>query len=160
MSTQNVQLPYLPINTIVPIPQEILTGELSTFIQYLTRLYEDIAINVNARDFIFFPIPISDVPTDIPNVSRFGAFMICVSAQNAITIAGQNEYPPCGVWALSKSDPTQAGVVNQLSFQAGTGANWGGIVLTITSTATNFQIAHNLASTTAGFNIRIIGTQL
>lgn len=156
MSTQDVQLPYLPPNTIVPLPEEV-----ATFVQYLTRVYEDIAININARDFIFFPIPISDVPTDIPNVARFGAFMICVSAISAIVIDGQNEYPPTGVWALCKSDPTQAGVVNQLSFQAGTGANWGGIVLTISNaSSTNFQISHNLPNTTAGFNIRIVGTQL
>lgn len=155
MTTPNVKLPYLARDTIVPMPEDV-----PTFLQYLTRLYEDIAICVNARDFIFFPIAISDIATDIPNIPRAGAFLVCVSYNEPDIIGGIEEYPPCGVWALSKTSPTAAGVVTPISFQAGVGATWGGIVLTITSTGTNFQIAHNLASTTVGFNIRIVGTQL
>jgi hypothetical protein len=146
MSFNNVQLPYLSPDTIVPSPQEIMT-----FVQYLTRLYEDIAININARDFTAFSIPISDTAADIPNVARFGAFMVLVS--------GIESTLPTAVWALTKSSDAAVGVVNLLSSQAGTGA-WAGNILTITSTTTNFQIKHNRAGITAGFNIRIVGTQL
>ncbi len=146
MSFNNVQLPYLPPDTIVPSPQEIMK-----FVQYMTRLYEDIAININARDFIFFQIPISDTVQDIPNLARFGAFLVLVS--------GIQSTLPAAVWALTKSTDTQAGVVNLISSQGGTG-DWAGKNLTITSTSTNFQINHNNSGITGGFNIRIVGTQL
>lgn len=132
----------LPPNTIVP-EDEFL------FISYLNRLYEEIAFAVNSKDNNFFPIAISSVPADIPNLSRFGAFIACVS--------GADSTLPTATWSLCKSDATAAGVVTPIGFQAGTGA-WAGNVLTITSTATNFQIAHNRAAVTGAFSIRIIGT--
>lgn len=137
--------PFLATTTIVPKPSE----DEDTFVQYLTRLYEDIAFAVNSKDFIFFTMPISNVPTDIPNVANFGAFLVAVSG----IVSGQ----PVKTWSLVKSDANIAGVINILGTQAGTGI-WAGINLTVTSTATNFQIAHNLA-TTADFNVRIITTQ-
>lgn len=157
MTVPDVKLPYLARDTIVPDPED-----LPTFLQYLTRLYEDISICINSRDFIFFPIAISDVPTRIPNIPRNGAFLVCVSYTDPIVINGIEEYPPASVWALAKASPSAAGAINVLSFQAGVGATWGGIVLTITCPApfNDYLIAHNLAATTASFNIRIIGTQL
>lgn len=145
MTFPRVSLPYLPPNTIVPV--EDLDD---TFVQYLMRLYEEIAFNVNQRDYVYFPIAISDVSADIPNLPNFGAFIVCVS--------GVNSTQPVKTWSLVKADATAAGVINILGTQAGTGA-WAGNNLTITSTATNFQIAHNRAGFTDNFNIRIVGTQ-
>lgn len=139
------QLPYLPPNIIVP------SKELEiTFVQFLMRLYEEIAFNVNARDYVWFTIPISDVASNIPNIPNFGAFIVCIS--------GVESGQPVKTWSLVKSDTNVAGVINILGTQAGTGI-WAGINLTITSTATNFQIAHNNVGVTGNFKIRILGTQ-
>ena len=137
----------LPGNTIVPDlePEDV-------FIQYLTRIYEDIAFAVNNKDNVSFVIPISDIATNIPNVAEFGAFLICIS--------GVEDTLPTGVWALCKSNEDIAGTgLTPITFQAGTG-DWAGIVLTITSPApgTNFQIRHNRAGETGNFSIRIVST--
>jgi hypothetical protein len=60
--------------------------------------------------------------------------------------------------SLCKASAIGAGSIAVLGSQVGTGA-WAGNALTITSTATNFQIAHNRAGVTGNFNIRLIGTQ-
>ena len=132
-----VSLPELPPNTIVPENE-------SLFIPYLNRLYEDIAFAVNNRDFIYFEIPITDTPTDIPNLPNFGAFVVCVSGtepqrDNTGAIIG---WLPTLNDSLCKADATAAGSIAVLGSQVGTGS-WAGNALTITSTATNFQIAHN-----------------
>lgn len=147
MSTLPPDFPFneLPGNTIIPS----LKTE-SIFIQYLNRLYEDIAFAVNNKDNIDFTIPISDNPVNIPNLANFGAFIVCVS--------GIDTTQPVKTWSLVKSDAMAAGVINILGTQAGTVA-WTGNNLTITSTATNFQIAHDRAAFTGNFNIRIVGTQ-
>ncbi len=138
------KLPSLPTTTVVPENDDL-------FIPYLNRLYEDIAFTVNSKDPKFFTIPITDTPTNIPNLANFGAFIVAVS--------GQTSTLPTLTASLCKADATAAGVINVLGSQAGTGGTWGGITLTITSTATNFQIAHSLPATTGNFNIRIMGTQ-
>lgn len=133
-------------NTIVPPPSE----DEDDFIQYLNRLYEDIAFAVNNKDNIYFPLTISNVPTNIPILPNFGAFIVCIS--------GQTNGMPAFVWALSKADANQMGVVNNISQQAGTIAPWVGATLSITSTATNFQINHSVANTSGNFNIRYLTT--
>lgn len=138
-----IVLPSLPPNTIVPENE-------SLFIPYLNRLYEDIANAVNAKDNNFFQIPITSTPSNIYNLPNFGAYLLCVS--------GTDSSLPCITASLVKSSAGVAGVINVLGFQAGTGA-WAGNVLTITSTATNFQIAHDRAGVTGNFNINITGTQ-
>ena len=143
MSFPNINLSPLPPNTIVPEDEDL-------FIPYLNRLYEDIAFAVNERDNNYFPIPITDTPSNIPNVPNFGAFVLCVS--------GVDGTLPTLTVSACKSDATASGSIAVLGSQVGTGA-WAGNALTITSTATNFQIAHNRAGVTGNFNIRILGTQ-
>lgn len=141
-----VQLPFLPPNTIVPVKDLD-----DTFVQYLMRLYEEIAFNINARDYTFFTIPITTIASDIPNVPNFGAFFIAISG----VASGQ----PTGTWALAKSDAGIAGIgLAGITLQAGTVAPWAGVNLVITSTATNFQIAHT-GTVPGNFKIRIAGTQ-
>jgi len=142
----DVQLPFLPPNTIVPSPVD----QEDIYIQYFNRLYEDIALAINAKDFNFFTIPISDVAKNIPNMANFGSFIICVS--------GVQSDQPTQTVSLVKSDRIAVGVVNILGTQAGTNA-WAGNNIIVTSTADNFQIRHDRAGVTASFNIRIIGTQ-
>ena len=138
----------LPGNTIVPDlePEDV-------FIQYLTRIYEDIAFAVNNKDNVSFVIPISNIAADIPNVSQFGAFLLCVS--------GVEDTLPTAIWALCKSNEDAAGTgfVTALTTQAGTGTAgvWLGVTLAITSTATNFQIRHT-GTLTGNFSIRIVST--
>lgn len=144
MSFPVIQLPLLPPNTVVPENEAL-------FIAYLNRLYEDIAFTVNNKDYIFFQIPITSSATNIPNLPNFGAYLVCVS--------GTLSTLPTLTASLCKADATAAGSVAALGSQVGTGA-WAGNALTITSTATNFQIAHNRAGVTGNFNIRIVGTQM
>lgn len=147
MSFPDYQRPFLPPNTIVPNPVD----DTDTFIQYMNRLYEDIAFAMNQKDVVYFQIPISPTPAPIPNINTFGAYVVCVSG----IISSQ----PTGVWALCKSNSGNAGVgLTPLTFQPGTGGIWGTFNLAITSSGSNFLIAHN-AAVTANFNIRIIGTQ-
>ena len=136
------QFPTLPTTTIVPTDD-------SLFIPYFNRQYESIANTVNFKDNSFYPMAISDVATNIVNLLTFGAFLICVS--------GVDSTLPTLTASLCKSDATAAGQVVVIGSQAGTGA-WAGNNLTITSTATNFQIAHNRAGVTANFNVRVILT--
>lgn len=143
MSFPVVNQPSLPPNTIVP-ENDFL------FIPYLNRLYEDIALTVNNKDNIYFQTAITSSAADIPNLPNFGAFIICVS--------GTLSTLPTITGSLCKADATAAGSIAVLGSQVGTGA-WAGNALTITSTATNFQIAHNRAGVSGNFNIRIIGTQ-
>lgn len=133
----------LPPNTIVPTNQDL-------FIPYLNRLYEDIAYAVNNRDYTYFPIPITSSAANIPNVPTFGSFVLCIS--------GVDTTLPTLVVALCKSDSTASGTVAVLTSQVGTGA-WAGFSLTVTSTATNYQVAHNNTGISGNFNIRILGTQ-
>lgn len=136
------QQPALPPNTIVPVDDEL-------FVPYLNRLYEDIAFIVNSKDNDYFPIAITSTPSDMPNIPNYGSFIVCIS--------GVDSSLPTITASLCKADAAAAGSVVPLGSQAGTGA-WAGKVLTITSTATNFQIAHN-GTGGANFNIKIIGTQ-
>lgn len=138
------QRPVLPPNTIVPVNEDL-------FVPYLNTTYEDIAFSVNARDFNFFPMAITSTAQNILNLPNFGAFIICVS--------GVDSTLPTITASLCKADATAGGVINVIGSQAGTGATWGAQTLTISSTATNFQIRHSLAGVTGNFNIRIIGTQ-
>lgn len=143
MSYPIILQPSLPPNTIVP-ENDFL------FIPYLNRLYEDIALTVNNKDNIYFEAAITSSASNIPNLPNFGAFIICVS--------GTLSTLPTITASLCKSTDSSAGSVAVLGSQAGSGA-WAGINLTITTTATNFQIAHNNAGVSGNFNIRILGTQ-
>jgi hypothetical protein len=145
-SFPQVELPYLPPNTIVPNPVD----ETDTFIQYFNRLYEEIAFNMNQRDFTYFAIPISSTAADIPNIPNFGAYIICVS--------GVDSTQPTITASLVKSTTSIAGVATTLGTQAGSGA-WAGFNILLTSSTSNFRIRHDRPGVTANFFIRIIGTQ-
>lgn len=153
MSFPVINLANLPPNTIVPVDENL-------FIPYLNRLYEDIAFAVNNRDYIFFPISVTDTPTNIPNIPNFGAFIVCVSGGDTVTTGPvvTGDTLPTLTASLCKSDSTAAGQIVVLGSQVGTGT-WAGNSILITSTASNFQIAHDRAGATANFNIRILSTQ-
>jgi hypothetical protein len=141
-----IQIPNLPTTTIVPQNDDL-------FIPYFNRTYEDIALTVNAKDNIYYPMAISSTAQNILLLPTFGAYIICVGG--VVTMPGL----PTITASLCKASPTASGSIAVLGHQAGTGS-WAGYVLTITSTATNFQIAHNNTGVTGNFNIRFIGTQL
>lgn len=143
----------LPPNTIVPENE-------SLFIPYLNRLYEDIALTVNGKDNIYFTAPITSTASNMFNVPNFGAYIVCVSGADADRDSSGNiiGWLPTINVSLCKSSASASGSVAVLGSQAGTGS-WAGFTLTVTSTATNFQIAHNNTGVTGNFNINIIGTQ-
>lgn len=144
MTFPRINFPPLPPNTIVPQDSDL-------FIPYLNRLYEDIAFAVNSKDNNFFPFSITNTSADIPNLPNFGAFIICVS--------GASSGLPTITASLCKAASGGAGSIAVLGSQAGAVAPWVAATLTITSTATNFQINHSVAGVTGNFNIKIIGTQ-
>jgi hypothetical protein len=135
--------PSLPTTTIIPTDDDL-------WVPYFNRLYEDIASAVNFKDNNFYQMAISSTATNIVNVPTFGAFIICVS--------GEDSTLPTITASLCKADAGSAGSVATLGSQVGTGA-WAGFALTISSTSTNFQIAHNNTGVTGNFNLRVIGTQ-
>ena len=142
----------VPLSTVVPDDDKMFTP-------YFTRTYENLAQAINAKDNGYFVTAISDTPTNIPNVANFGAFIICVSGAEQ---AKDKSWPPTYTAALTKASNSVAGVITPIGTQAGQGAlgsTWVGVTLDITSTATNFQIAHSKAGLTGNFNIKIIGTQ-
>lgn len=143
MTSQPPIQPLLPPNTIVPQNEDL-------FISYFNRLYEDIASAVNSKDANFFPMAITSTAQNILNLPNFGSYIICVS--------GVETSLPTITASLCKASATAAGSISGIGSQVGTGS-WAGNALTITSTATNFQIVHDRASATGNFNIRIIGTQ-
>lgn len=156
MSTTQTPVPStLPPNTIIPENRDL-------FIPYQNRTYEDTANTINNKVNNFYPMPITSTATNILNLPTFGAFLLCVSA---ITAASDGSYPPSITVSLCKSSPSVAGSVAVLGSQAGQGAGgstWAGATLTVSSTATNFQIKHNGATpttVTGNFNIMYIGTQ-
>lgn len=136
-------LPYVYPSTIVPQNWDL-------FIPYFNRLYEQIASTINNKDNIAFTMGITSTAQDIINIPRFGAFIICVS--------GIDSTLPTITASLCKADATAAGSVTTIGSQVGTGA-WAGNTIIISSTATNFQIAHDRVGVTGDFSIRIIGTQ-
>lgn len=154
MTFPRVRFPPVPPNTVVPEDKDL-------FIPYFNRTYEDLASSLNNKDNIFFPIAITDTAENIPNIPNFGSFIICVSGKDPVkdgtgAIVG---WLPTITASLCKSSAAASGSVAVLGSQAGVGT-WSPFVLTITSTATNFQIAHNNTGVTGNFNIRFIGTQM
>ncbi len=150
MTFPDYNLPYLPPNTIVPSP-----ADEDLFIPYLNRLYEEIALIMNQKDFRFFTIPIGTIAIPIPNIPTSGAFIICVSG----TLDGM----PAVTYSMIKTNSTVAGTASQIQVQAGTtigtDTTWNTVKLLIDSTATNFTIKHNaVAGTIGNFNVKFIGT--
>jgi len=146
MTFPDVPLPYLAPNTICPDP-----GNLDLFLPYFNRLYEDIALTVNQKDFLFYTVAIGTTVSNIPNIPNKGAFIICVS--------GEDDGMPAVTYSLIKTNSTVAGTATSIQIQTGTTGVWSGVDLLITSSATNFQIQHNAVSGTIGnFNIKFIGT--
>ena len=137
------EFPFLPTTTVIPEKDDL-------FIPYQNRVYEELASAINERDNSYFPWPITSTASNLPNVPNFGAFVICIS--------GETTTLPTLTASLCKADAGAAGSIAVLGSQVGTGA-WAGNALTITSTATNFQVAHNRTGVTGNFNIRVIGTQ-
>jgi len=150
-----VRLATLADTVIVPDP-----SDTDLFIPWLTRLYEDIALAVNQKDWLSFTIPIGQMstPTVIPNIPNQGAFILIV--------AGTLDGMPAGVYSLIKSISTQAGA-QPIIIQKQTGVTfngntaWNGVDIRVSNAdANNWTISHNAADATlvGNFNIRVVGT--
>lgn len=135
--------PFLPPNIIVPDDPQL-------FKAWINRLYEDISYAVNFKDDNYYPMSITSTASSIVNLPNFGAYIICVG--------GVDSALPTLTASLCKSSSSASGSIVTLGSQVGTGS-WAGFALTISSTSTNFQIAHNNTGVTGNFNIRLIGTQ-
>lgn len=142
----------LPYTTIVPDPEDKFM-----FIPWLTRTYEEIAQTVNLKDWKYYTIPVGTTKSDIQNIPNMGAFIIC--------IAGTMDGMPACTYSLIKTSSTTAGnpalIQTQEGTTIGTNTDWNGVSLLIstTSSSTNFQINHNGAAGLIGnFNVRFIGT--
>lgn len=147
MSFPPVPLPFLPPNTIVPMPAD----QQDLFVQYFNRLYEDIAFAVNSKEFDYFEMSISDVFVNIPNMNNFGSYIVAVS--------GVESGMPCATFTLTKPERDQVGLATRPQSSSPIFGPWATFEILVTSTATNFQIAHNRPGVIANFNINIMGTQ-
>ncbi len=134
----------LTSTTTIPEQPELL-------IPYLTRQYEDISTAVNQRDFSFFPMAISPTAASIINMPTFGSYIICIS--------GVTSGLPCLTASVCKNSSTASASIAVLGSQAGTATNFVGATLSLTSTASNIQVALAGTSSTGNFNVRFIGTQ-
>lgn len=144
MTFPQERFPFLPPNTIIPENEDL-------YIPYFNQLYEDIAYAVNYKDNNFYSMAITNTAKNIVNVPNFGAYIICIS--------GSSSGLPTMTASLNKPSATVAGNIVVIDQQNGTVAPFVGAFLTITSTATNFQIIHSIPATSGNFNIRLIGTQ-
>jgi hypothetical protein len=148
MSSLPPDFPFAELDnaTICPRP-----SDENLFIPYFNRLYESIALAVNARDYIFFTAPVSSNFVNIPNLPNFGAFMVCIS--------GATTGMPSFTWSLTKADANAPGSGASITVQVGTIAPWIGATILVDSTATNFRVKHSVANTVGNFNFRIISNQ-
>jgi starvation-inducible outer membrane lipoprotein len=143
----------LPLTTIVPDPED-----KQLFIQWLTRLYEDLATVINLKDWTYYTIPVGSVASPIPNIPNMGAFLIC--------IAGTMDGMPACTYSMLKTNSTAPGQTQLIQDQAGTmigsDASWDGKKLQIVTnlTTTNFEIRHDatVPGLIGNFNVRFIGT--
>ncbi len=148
---------YPILNLADMSPTTTIPKEENLFNPYFIKLYQQIAFAVNTKDDTGFTVPITSAPSDMVNIPNFGAYIVCVSGGPSQSPPATGDTLPTLTASLCKSTSTAAGSIAVLGSQAGTGA-WAGINLTITSTATNFQIAHNRAGVTGNFNTRVIGS--
>lgn len=118
---------------------------------WLYDFYKDVKNIVNTNDSLYFSLNITSTAQDIPNISTYGSFIILCS--------GVISSMPTNVSSLSKSSESGAGAIATLSSQVGI-TDWAAVNLTITSTATNYQIAHSGAATLSGdFYIKVIASR-
>jgi hypothetical protein len=136
--------PNLTSTTTIPEDESLM-------IPYLTRQFEDISTAVNARDFNFFPMAIGPTAASIINMPTFGSYIICIS--------GVGSGLPCLTASVCKNASTLAASIAALGSQAGTATNFVGATLSLTSTASNIQVALVGTTFTGNFNVRFIGTQ-
>lgn len=156
----NFQFPNLPVSIIWPNNPDDVPW-------FMNRLYEQMALSINSKDFNYFPMAISDTASQIQNLRNFGAYLLCVGGTNNIInpATGIVNWLPCYVWPLAKSKDTIAGTIPApLTFQNGVGDIWNGATLTLSSIASVngtqvYALNHNKAGLTGSFNIRIVGTQ-
>lgn len=123
-------------------------------IEQLEDPYENLRVmnlindKVNQKSITSYEMLIDDTARPFPELSAIGAFII--------TISGIETSLPVGVYAVTKSDNGVAGSIATLSSQVGTGS-WVGNALTVSSTATAFEVKHNRAGISDNFNVTITG---
>ena len=147
-----MSLPNIPFSFVSPlnvIPNPI--DDTENFLYFFNRFYEEVASAITDREIPYYQIAVTTAATNIPFLPTFGSYILCVS--------GDKSDLPVKTWSLVKSTEDAVGVINVLGTQAGSGS-WAATNLTITSTATNFQIAHDRAGITETFNIKWIGTKI
>lgn len=157
---ENFDLPNLPQSIVWPQNDADIPW-------FMNRLYEQMALSINSRDFNYFPMAISDTASQIQNLRNFGAYLLCVGGTNNVInpATGVVNWLPSYVWPLAKAQDTVAGTLPApLTFQNGTGDIWAGATLTLSSIVSfnNTQVYalnHNKAGLVGSFNIRIVGTQ-
>ena len=156
----NFQYPNLPVSLIFPEdPQELAW--------FMNRLYEQMAFAINSKDNGIFTMAISSVPTLIPNINNFGAYLMNVSGSGPFVDAqGVLNYWPSYVFQMTKSDPNKIGTDTFTQNQDGSGPTLGGIALLLTQQRVPavtgpfyYFIQHNAPGITGSFNVNIQGTQ-
>jgi len=135
------------MNNDVTEPQYISKQQLDNSREMISN-YNSIVDSLVRKKIFSFEMPIDNTARDIPFVPQSGAFLILVQ--------GIDDGMPAYTAACSKVAVAAAGSISALDSQAGSGATWNTITLAITSTATNFQIAHTKAAS-GDFLVTVIG---
>jgi len=124
-------------------------------IEQLEDPYENLRVvnlindKVNQKAITSYEMLIDDTARPFPELAAIGAFII--------TISGIETGLPVGIYAVTKSANGVAGSISTLSSQAGTAAGtWAGNVLTVSSTASAFEVNHD-RSESGNFNVTITG---
>ncbi len=158
---ENFKLANLPQTIIWPDDED----EIPWFME---NMYQLLVQAINLKDFNYFPMAIGRTPTQIPNLRNFGAYLLCVGGTDKIVNpqTGAISWLPSYVWALAKTQDTVAGTIpaTPLADQPGVGGVWAGATLALTSLTLDsgeivYAINHSVTGRTAGFNVRIVGTQ-
>lgn len=139
-------MPLLPLTRQMPLPEQNITSKNPNDLVALFKLQKktwtdrdiEIADVVNKKIDKAEPITITSTPTNIRVIPQRGAFIV--------TVYGVKDQRPTLIAALVKSDEGVAGTITGVASQTTAIGAWSGVSLVITSTATNFQIAHSGAS--------------
>ena len=110
--------------------------------------YNNVIDSLVRKKIFSFEMPIDNTARNIQFLPQTGSFIILVQ--------GTEDGMPTLTSVCSKVTVGGAGAIANLGSQAGSAGTWNAITLAITSTATNFQIAHTLAQS-GDFLITIIG---
>ena len=138
---------------------------------YFLNLYQQLADQINQRDYIYFKMAIGGSATIIPFMNNVGSYILCISGSSAYVDTAGNNYWPSHSYTINKNQPKVNGNTASLGSLVGTGT-LAGVDFTISYIVDPNESGSNLYTAikhngvdlsgdpiTASFNVKIIGNQ-